>query len=260
MRAPALPRRGFTLIELLIVIAVIAILAVVMLPMAGAALNAQRRGKATGEIAALMGGCERYRKLYGDFPVCRDGTTVSGTSTTLDTPNFRRDLYAQLTGKSRLTTSLATTGAPNLTLTAVTAGRERSIISPETVTAGLSSAGGATPADLATADEFIDPWGNAYDYRYRVLTASSPASGNTTSGSYITWWSPDCIIVSCGAKFVQSTSATTPHVPAPGEYWDLTGSGTNTMQARGTVPTTYYDDGTPAGTLRSDNITSFSGR
>lgn len=260
MRARRNTRPAFTLIELLLVIAVIAILAVVMLPLVGAALNAQRKGKATGEIAALMSGCERYRKLYGDFPVCRDGTTVNGTSSTADTPNFRRDLYAQLTGKSRLSTALTASGAANLTLTAVTAGRERSIISPETVTAGRSAAGGATPTDLSTADEFIDPWGNAYDYRYRVLSASNTSSGNTTSGGYINWWSPDCLIVSCGAKFVESTSATTPHVPAPGEYWDLSGSGSNTMQVRGNIPTTYYDDGTPAGTIRSDNVTSFSGR
>lgn len=258
MRAPA--RRAFTLIELLLVISVIAILATVMIPMVNAALNSQRRGKATGEIAALMGGCERYRKLYGDFPCARAGTVVNPTSNSVDTPNFRQDLYAQLAGKKRLSTTLTSGGGVDLALVSVTAGRERAIISPETVTAGLSTSGGSTPANLTTCDEFIDPWGNAYDYRYRVLSATGTTNGNTIVAPYITWLSPDCLIVSCGAKYIDSKVAATPHVPLPAEYWDL--NATLQMQSRGTIPTTYYDDLGTGATIyyRSDNITSFSGR
>lgn len=255
---PRHDRRGFSLLELLLVMGVIVILATVMIPMFSAVLNAQRRAKATGEIAALVGGCERYRKLYGDFPCARVGTATS--TATVDWPNFRRDFYAQLTGKQRLATAVTASGGVNLTLVNVTAGQERSIISPETVTAGLSSAGGATPADLSTADEFIDPWGNAYDYRYRVLGTTVATTGNTVTTPYTTWWSPDCLIVSCGARYIESKIAATPHVPLPIEYWD--NNATFSMQTKGAIPTTYYDDLATGTTpyYRSDNITSFSGR
>lgn len=253
MRAQHRSRAGFTLIELLVVIAVIAILATAMLPMVSSAMNSQRRGKAAGEIAALMAGCERYRKLYGDFPCARAGTSTSAY--TSDQPNYRRDFFLQLTGQQRLTSTPLAAGGIAVTLTTVTTARP--IVSVETVTAGQSSKGGLTPTDLTLCDEFIDPWGNAYDYRYRVLNA---ATANTTTAPYITWLSPDCLIVSCGANFIESKVATIPHVPAPAEYWDL--NATLQMPVRGTITTTYYEDlatGTPP-YFRADNVTSWSGR
>lgn len=240
--------RGFTLIELLVVIAVIAILATAMLPMIGSAMNSQRRGKAAGEIAALMAGCERYRKLYGDFPCVRSGTS---TTITVDQPNYRRDFFLQLTGQQRLASTQLSAG---IAITLVTPTTVRPIVTAELVTAGQSSKGGATPTDLTLCDEFIDPWGNAYDYRYRILNA---ATANTTTAPYITWLSPDCLIVSCGANFIESKLAATPHVPLPAEYWDL--GATLSQPTRGTQTTTYYED--VAGSyFRSDNVTSWSGR
>lgn len=265
MRPQPHPRRGFTLIELLVVIAVIAILATVMIPLIGAAMNSQRRGKATGEIAALMGGCERYRKLYGDYPCARNGT---GTTVTSDQPNYRRDLYLQLSGKQRLTSAAVAAGGVSLSLT--TATNPRPIISPEIVTGGVSTDGGATPTDMTTCDEYVDPWGNAYDYRYRILNAASTSTtALTTKGSYGYWFSPDCFIVSCGAKYVPGTAASSgfTHVPLPGEYWDL--NTTYEMTLRGTLPVAtaavdgYFTDSTTATSgvgQRADNITNFSGR
>ena len=263
-------RRGFTLIELLLVISIIAILAAVMLPLVGSAMNSQRRGRATGEIAALMGACERHRKLYGDFPCARSGT---GTTATSDQPNFRRDLFLQLTGLKRLTTTVATDGSVSLSLTDVTADKARPLLTVEIVTGGLSTAGGETPSNLALCDEFIDPWGNAYDYRYRILNAAgtSTQANASTKGSYGYWLSPDCLIVSCGAKYVDGSAAGTgyAHVPLPGEYWDLTDTSTNSMTYRGTLPVAtdtvdgYFTDsagGTSGVGARADNITSFSGR
>jgi len=261
MRAHAHARRGFTLIELLIVIAIIVVLAAFMVPMVNAALNSQRKGKATGEIAALMGACERYRKLYGDFPCASPGT---GTTVTSDQPNYRRDLYAQLTGKRRLRTNTLADGSMALEL--VTPTTQRPILNPGTVTAGLSTDGGAVPAKLSDCDEFIDPWGNVYDYRYRILNA---ATTSTAENPYNYWRSPDCLIVSCGVKFVEGGAGTTgfAQLPPIGEYWDL--SSAFEMTRRGTIPAVsatsegYFSDSTSSSSgvgSRADNITSFSGR
>jgi len=263
MRATARARRGFTLIELLIVMTIIVVLAAFMIPMVKSAMDSQRKGKAAGEIAALMGGCERYRKLYGDFPCASPGT---GTAAASDQPNYRRDLYSQLTGKKRLRSTTLADGSIALELRDVTAANQRAIINPGTVTAGLSSAGGATPADLSTCDEFIDPWGNVYDYRYRILNG---ASTSTTEAPYSYWRSPDCLIVSCGASYVEGSVETTGYVQLPpiGEYWDLTSA--FEMTRRGTIPSAsvsgdgYFTDSTSASSgigSRADNITSFSGR
>lgn len=263
MRAPAQARRGFTLIELLIVMTIIVVLAAFMIPMITAAMNSQRKGKATGEIAALMGGCERYRKLYGDFPCASPGT---GTATGSDQPNYRRDLYSQLTGKKRLKSTTLADGSIALELKDVTLTNQRAIITPGTVTAGLSTADGATPTDLSTCDEFIDPWGNVYDYRYRILNG---ASTSTSESPYSYWRSPECLIVSCGVNYVEGSAATTgfAQLPPIGEYWDLTSA--FEMTRRGTIPAItgssegYFTDSTSESSgigSRADNITSFSGR
>ena len=144
----------------------------------------------------------------------------------------------------------------NLTYTAVTSGQERPIITPGTVNAGLSTSGGATPTNLSTCDEFIDPWGNVYDYRYRILSATNATNGNTTVAPYISWLSPNCLIVSCGAKYVAGAA----QVPLMQEYWDnVTGGSGSCMARTGTIYSPYYDDVANSYT-RSDNITSFSGR
>lgn len=250
MRTPHRTRRGFTLIELLIVIAVIAILATVMLPMVNSAMNSQRRGKAAGEIAALMAGCERYRKLYGDFPCARTGTA---TTISADQPNYRRDLFLQLTGKQRLSSTQLAGGGVSIALVDVTS--VRPIVTVETVPAVTKT--GTTPTDLTLCEEFVDPWGNAYDYRYRILSAAGVATSTATAGNYSFWLSPDCLIVSCGANFIEGKIAATPHVPLPAEYWDL--AATASQPTRGTIPATYYED--VAGSyFRSDNVTSWSGR
>jgi prepilin-type N-terminal cleavage/methylation domain-containing protein len=256
-------RPAFTLIELLLVMGVIGILAAVMIPLVGGAINSQRKARATGEIKALAGACDAFRKLYGEFPCVRNGTYSTMTT---DYPAYRQDLYDQLVGRKILNATALAAGRTNLALVAFNdpslpnASRRiaRPLLSAELIQ-GCSDTGDdrVTPEQMT---QFLDPWGNAYDYRYRVL----PASGGATDATpFTTWLAPDFFIVSCGASFVPSAVAATPHVPLMNEYWHASlpsspSPPTFSMTTRGTVSPAYFEDGT--GFTRSDNITNWSGR
>jgi prepilin-type N-terminal cleavage/methylation domain-containing protein len=263
---PPVRRPGFTLIELLLVMAVIGILAAAILPLASGALNSQRKARATGHIRAIAGACDAYRKLYGDFPLVRPG---SYTTLTTDYPNFRQDLFAQLTGTKVLFSTVTTTGAPSLRLVdhndpLLPNGAKRAV--RPLLTTSIVTACDATGDEDVDADqlrEFIDPWGNAYDYRYRVACAANEATNNTGANRYGYWFSPEFLLVSCGREFVASTSGTTPHVPLMNEYWHASlpsspSASSFAMTTRGTISSAYFEDG--AGYSRSDNLTNWSGR
>lgn len=258
------PRKAFTLIELLLVMGVIAILAAAMIPLVGGALNSQRKARATGEIKAMAGACDAYRKLYGEFPCVRAGTYSSMTT---DHAAFRLDLYDQLVGRKVLKSTALANGKINLSLVAYNnatlpngAKRVQRPLLSASLIQGCNSQGDDR-VDPAAMTQFLDPWGNAYDYRYRVLPSS--ATGSIDTAPFTTWLSPDFLLVSCGPEFVPSTKGTTPHVPLMNEYWhaSLPSSPSPTtfaMTTRGTVSPAYFEDGT--GFNRSDNITNWSGR
>lgn len=262
MPRPA-PRKAFTLIELMLVMGVIAILAAVMIPLVGGALNSQRKARATGEIKAIAGACDAFRKLYGEFPCVRNGTY---STLTADYPAYRQDLYDQMVGRKILQATALASGKTNLALVAFNdaslpnAARRlaRPMLSAELIQ-GCNDAGDDRVApELMT--QFLDPWGNAYDYRYRVLPASGGATDTTP---FTTWLAPDFLLVSCGPDFVPSTSGATPHVPLMNEYWHASlpaspSPTTFSMTTRGTVSPGYFEDGT--GFTRSENITNWSGR
>lgn len=261
-RRPA--RKAFTLIELMLVMGVIAILAAAMIPLVGGAINSQRKARATGEIKAIASACDAYRKLYGEFPCVRNGTYSTATT---DYPAFRQDLYDQMVGRKVLLATALSSGKTNLSLVAYNnsalpnAARRvpRPLVSAELIQGCSDNGDDRVAPDLMT--QFLDPWGNAYDYRYRILPT---AAGATDTTPFTTWLAPDFLLVSCGPNFVQSTSSTTPHVPSMEEYWHASGTingfaaTTFQMTTRGTVSPAYFEDGT--GFTRSDNLTNWSGR
>jgi hypothetical protein len=188
--------------------------------------------------------CQSYRKTYGDFPCSATGTDDS----------YRRDLLDQLIGRKIIRTT--TPGSPP-TLENYDKGRESEVPKPpmrsflnlgEVNTNDNSKLGaddwkGGNPA----CSEFVDAWGNPYDYRYRVLTA----------GKYLEWKSPNFLFVCASANYVDAPSEG--DILALGEYWDPASSGGTTMLRSGIVPGTYFDEtGGTTGPFRADNLVNWS--
>lgn len=260
-RTPA--RRGFTLIELLLVIAIIAILASLTFSLFKAAKNGNNKATAKGEITALATACEVYKKTYGDYP-CRNTGGIAGG----DDPQFRKDLFDQIMGRRVLVSTAITGGGTAVALknyndATLPGGSTRkmkpflpvgAVNSNDDKSLGLNDWTGGS----AAAYEFRDPWGNPYDYRYRILPSSSTAIQNASTGAYVTpfsyWLAPGFLIVSCGANFIEPTNPT--DAPTFADYWD--DSGANPMSKTGIVPATYGDETNTAGPFRSDNITNWT--
>lgn len=245
MSRPSARRSGFTLVELLVVIAVIAILATISFGLFKAANNGRNKSKSMGEIQAIAMASQNYRKTYGDFPCCQSGADE----------RFRRDLLDQLTGRKVI--RVVTPGSPptllgyrDPALPGGTSRQKRSFLSLGDVTTNNDSQlaaedwQGGNPA----CREFVDAWGNPYDYRYRVLTAAR----------YAEWKSPNFLVVSCSVNFNEPAVAGEP--PLLAEYWDLTASGGPglNMTTSGIVPRSYFDESGSTGPFRADNIVNWS--
>lgn len=252
MSAPNRNRRGFTLIELLVVMAIILILASLAFGLFRAASNARSRAVARGSIQAIVMASEAYKKNYGDYPCAPNGTGVS------DGPAFRRALYNQLSGRQLLQQSAVASGGSSLALvnfdSATLPGVRR--IKPFLNSGDVDTNNNAASGDMTTPLHFVDPWGNPYDYRYRILPPSSTAVLNPTTGAYASpyadWRASGFLLVSCGINYVEPTGTE----PDAAEYWDPLG--TPSMTASGIVPATYFQDGA-SGPYRADNITNWAG-
>lgn len=246
MSLPSARRAGFTLIELLVVIAVIGILATISFGLFKAANDSRNSSKTRGDLQAIAMACQSYRKTYGDFPCSDTGAD----------DRYRRDLLDQLIGR-RLIRTTTPGGIPNLlnyddpSLPTGSAGRQmRSFLSlgeintnDNTMLTANDWRNGAT----AASREFVDAWGNPYDYRYRVLTLAK----------YAEWKSPNFLFVSAGINFVPA-AAEGDFLDA-GEYWDPAASGGTTMLRSGIIPTTYFDQtGASTGPFRADNLVNWS--
>jgi len=99
----------------------------------------------------------------------------------------------------------------------------------------------------AACREFVDAWGNPYDYRYRVLT---------NQARFLEWKSPSFLVVSCSANFNEPAVEGEP--PTLAEYWDSAPAGGSTMIRSGIVPTSYFDESGSNGPFRADNIVNWS--
>lgn len=242
MPRPTARRSGFTLVELLVVIAVIAILATISFGLFKAANDGRNKSKSKGEMQAIAMAAQSYRKTYGDFPACLSGRPE----------RFRRDLLDQLVGRRLI--RVTTPGTPptllpfdSTTLPGGTTRQMRSFLSLGDVSTNDDTQLTANDwrGDNAACREYVDAWGNPYDYRYRVLT---PAR-------YAEWKSPNYLLVSCSVNFVSSSVEGEP--PLNGEYWDPAPSGGSTMERSGIIPPTYFDEAGSSGPFRADNIVNW---
>ncbi len=236
-------RAGFTLVELLVVILVIGILATITFGLFKAANIGRNKSKSKGEIQAISMAAQSFRKAYGEFPCCASGTD----------DRFRRDLLDQLLGRRLL--RFATPGAPPSLLAFDDASlpganrQMRSFLSVDDVTTNDNSQISANDwrGGNAACREFVDAWGNPYDYRYRVLT---------TQARFMEWKSPNFLVVSCSANFVEP--AIQGDAPVLDEYWDSAPAGGSTMTRSGIIPTSYFDEAGSNGPFRADNIVNWS--
>lgn len=254
MSARTRTRRGFTLIELLLAISIILILAAASFGLFRAASNARSKSVARGAIQAISMAAETYRKNYGDYPVASPGTTAANGV------KFRQDLYDQLSGRKVLRQSAAAGGgtAVNLvsfddaTLPGGSNRKPKPFLSVGTVETNNDAAAGDRSALL----HFMDPWGNPFDYRYRVLIGGTTAVQNPATGAlngvYGNWKTSGFLLVSCGINYVEPAGG---GEPAAGEYWDPSGN----MTSSGIVPTSYFEDGAN-GPYRTDNLTNWTGQ
>jgi prepilin-type N-terminal cleavage/methylation domain-containing protein len=249
MRHPIARRSGFTLIELLVVIAVISLLSAITFGLFRAANSSRNKSKSRGDIQAIAMACQSFRKVYGDFP-CRSAIGA-------DDDRFRRDLLDQLIGRRVL--RIVTPGTlPTLlnfddsSLPGDPTKRQmRSFLTFQEISTNDDTKigdpndwrGGST----AACREFVDAWGNPYDYRYRVLTVAK----------FPEWKSPNFLFVCASANYVEAP--TEGDILSLGEYWDPAASGGTTMLRSGIVPGTYFDEsGSNAGPFRADNLVNWS--
>jgi len=252
MSPRSLVRRGFTLIEILLVIAVIGILSTLMFSLFKAARNGNNKAKARGEIQGLNMACEVYRKTYGDYP-CGSNAAKGA--------QFRKDFFDQMAGRKRIYSVNLSSGGNavqllNYTDTKLPGGTNRKMkpfLSSGVVTSNDDKSFGLD--DWTKAYEFRDPWGNAYDYRYRVLPGDSTPIQNLTTGAYNStygaWKYPGFLVVSCGANYADPPTEGT---PTDAEYWD------GDMSTTGTITPTYFNDDTnsPPSFQRADNIVNWT--
>ena len=261
-----LPRRraGFTLIELLMVIGIIMILATSTLSIYRGVSNSRMKARGRGEIQRISIACENFKKTYGDFPCANAGTA---TSLSANQTQYRTDLFEQLIGRKVIYNHTLATGGfaveiwpynsnilpnganrkmkPFMTMDDVT------VYDPTTKTDAL-------PADLsnpAKTFDFRDPWGNPYEYRYRVLGSINVSVQNLTTGAfnppYNAWLSANFVLVSCGPNFAAPTNEG--DQPDFQEYFVPA----DTMVKTGVIPANYFDDADPA-PQRSDNLVNWA--
>jgi prepilin-type N-terminal cleavage/methylation domain-containing protein len=254
MKKNSSARRGFTLIELLVVIAIISILSMLTFALFKAAKNGNNKGKARGEIQALSTACEVYKEIYGDYPCGSSSSTPSNSS------QWRKDFFDQLIGRKVISITAIAAGGSSISLVAYnnaslpggTSRKLKSFVSTGTVPSNNDDLLSADPTKL-DAYEFRDPWGNAYDYRYRTVSTNAISATGFFNSPYGDWTSPRFLIVSCGINYAEPATAETS--PGFSDYWD---SPTTTPKT-GQISSNYFQDDDAGGTyFRADNIVNWT--
>lgn len=217
-------RAGFTLIELLTVIAIIGILAAMTFGIAGYVGTARRNAKANGEVSVLTTKLEEFKTRFGEYPM-PESSSEADCERALFNAMTGRWYYKSVNGV-RMWEKKLESGT----------GEERHPF----VESGLVGTNVTSDNPNDTPTKFVDPWGNAYRYRYGRLNTS-------TGKADISWDRPGFLLISAGEKIQSQKSEADGGTLPDSEFFQ------GNESATGMVDTTqYFDD-----TYRKDNITNF---
>lgn len=219
--------RGFTLVELLAVIAIIGILATLTFGLYGFVQSQKREAKARGEIKLFQAKLEEFKGRYGEYPMAESGSETDWENT----------LFKALTGRWTYKKTTGSDGRPALswdkTLDSGSEDKLRPLVSGEIGT-------DADPTNGKPATKFVDPWGNAYRYRFGSLSAGKVNRS---------WDNPSFLIISAGNKFTGNISEAEGSTLPDKDFFDAGEDST------GIVPDNYFDD-----EYRADNLTNFGNK
>ena len=236
LRASPSPRRsrpsrqpGFTLVELLTVMVIIIILLSITISIAKLVGNKQNITKATAELQSIETALDAFKNQYGDYPPADPNSATASEN----------NLVLALTGRARWShKSNPQTGVSSVVFSA-NATMPTDSTSSQTVpykpfldaskfTIGTDSTHPANPV-------FLDPWGNAYLYRYKTINDVSQPDPKSR-----VWQTVGYLLVSRGPD------------QAPGTVGQIFPVG---MDKTGTVPANYFD--TSANPGNADNLTNW---
>lgn len=140
---------GFTILELVAALGIMAVLASVVVVGLGGLMPASKSKRASTDIVRIQQALESYKGDFGEYP---KRVAVEGAS-----PSMEAILFNALAG----------TLAPNGSLGNFSSRLDRYALEFENETFPIV---GAEP-DLA-ANALVDPWGNAYQYRFDPVDPS----------------------------------------------------------------------------------------
>ena len=147
---------GFTLIELLVVVGVIAVLAAITFGVTRGVQSAQARAQVKGELVSLAQALEQFKVTHGDYPWVNDDP---------------RELSKALLGWKKFVRVNGATTFQDKAANEVPSGGPKAFVDPTTL--DYSGTLPATVTTLPTNIEFLDPWGNPYQYRYKEASTQN---------------------------------------------------------------------------------------